>query len=411
MKEAPSANGAPAPNVAAPPELSSSDRRALVEELYPTCSQLEIARRLACSERTVSRDIHALRLTPRVSRRRLTLADNGYALRAALAERGITVNRFATEIGLDPSTVYRLISFAGVGVKRDTAHRISNALEKTVEQMGFVPALTTERATVVRVRPATPPAERYDGVHFREPAFRRKLGEESRARLERARVACESYCREHDLWTIERAAHELILSVASVYVFVHEGLLEVTEERSFGVGRRLLLRPRDVKRFARDRYRATDGRVRASFDRERMLTWALAHGWSSDRAKALADCAEQRERRYGRIRVDVGGRPREEEVRELLIAAGRRAVYRRCRQDALHELTYTQLCHEAGLALWADQVERDEYDWLPRIWANPRDTAELNRGYGENLTARVRRLVGPELKKLLQIARTKLAAG
>lgn len=165
---------------------------------------------------------------------------------------------------------------------------------------------------------------------------------------------------------------------------------------NLGFGQQLFL-PHDVKRLGLELYRTYKSADPVELYRR------IAR-FDPQRAETFVTDLQRRLQLWARIRIGTPGRPKAEGVRELLVAAAQQAIYLNEKAGRLGALSFTQLCAEAGRQVWLDQVVSGEYYWLPESWASPRDANEIAKEYGPNLTARVRGLVGPDLKKLLQTA-------
>jgi hypothetical protein len=251
-------------------------------------------------------------------------------------------------------------------------------------------------------------AYRFCGVRFTpRDATKRFCPGTNHGYLERE--ACErdrlEAAREGRLET-RAAALELNLSERSLVDLAQRHVVDSGRVR-VGGGKAVLLFERvTLRRFLRARHQSADPRVRRYRDPAAVMRWALRRGLPLEHAEELARRAGARRRAEARVRVDVSGRPRVDDVRELLRAAAQQAVYRWRRR--LDDLSYGQLCWEAAQAVWDDQVARNEYDWLPREWASRRQPGEIDPTFKPNVKARVRDLVGDDLKKLLQTAGSKV---
>jgi hypothetical protein len=168
--------------------------------------------------------------------------------------------------------------------------------------------------------------------------------------------------------------------------------------------------PRDVKLYAKQRAQTIERDQ--EFIRQGVFSvlsrWGRRTAWEAAEAAALR--VPERAAVYRRVRIDVSGRPRDEEIRELLLAGAEQVLYRHGQAGTLADLTYTALCAEAALAVWQDQVKRDEFYWLPAGWAASSDPLSYAASFRTNAASRVRKLVGDDLKKLLQNTGTKLVA-
>lgn len=204
------------------------------------------------------------------------------------------------------------------------------------------------------------------------------------------------------LWTRDDGAEFLGISKRAFVEHEEGGHFAPVDVLDNGFGfPRPVYDPRHIKEYARRR-------LRVSLNPIRVYDSTLALTGSRSIAERTAARVDERLERFRRIRTGVG---RADEIRELLLAGADQAIYT-YKGPAIRYLSFTQLCAEAARAVWLDQVDRDVYDWIPREWASKRDPREIASEYGENVTARVRRLVGAELKgklesaKALQIART-----
>jgi hypothetical protein len=115
--------------------------------------------------------------------------------------------------------------------------------------------------------------------------------------------------RKNGLCTVEEARAEILkVSHGVAYRYIERGLIPIAEVFSApGAGPPVIhLRKADVKRFARDRVRSSDNRVRRRFTPLIVFKEAIAADLPAARAEELANMATERERLYKSFRPDSG---------------------------------------------------------------------------------------------------------
>jgi hypothetical protein len=182
----------------------------------------------------------------------------------------------------------------------------------------------------------------------------------------------------------------------------HAPKLSPVERRDFAGLQFTLYSERDVKRFAKARFkdRHTDPRpeapprVKTFMDPDALLRWALEKGMEPARALELSNRRRRANEQHSKIRVGTGA-PRKDDVRRVLLRAAGEVL------EEFPDLTLSEL---AGF-LAAGPAWQDCPGWLPAEWASPSDPGELNPFFREAAIDRVRGLLGHDLRKLLQNAR------
>jgi transcriptional regulator with XRE-family HTH domain len=260
-------------------------------------SQAAIAKEFGVSQKTIWRALreHDLPGHPVGRRAGVYARQGGSPLRAARKAAGLSQRDVARAVGVGSDVLSRLEGIWGYRTSPGTAGRIASCVNDSREALFTTEPDFSAALHGQRTRSATVPNARYDGAN-------------SKAAVE----AYSRHCAEQGLWTVPMAADNLLFSVRSLGRYLGKDL-PVLDRRRFGPLEVVILDPRDVKSFGRDRLEAKDGRAHIHDDPLVVYGWARTR-YGEKRARELVSRAADRRRRLAKIRVGTGrpqaaGRP------------------------------------------------------------------------------------------------------
>lgn len=227
--------------------------------------------------------------------RTLVARDDGLLLLEVRENKGLGQNALARKARTSNTTISQLEGLAGRRTSQATAGRIAKALGVDVDEI-FAPATGQERRAG-RTRPRRAPQERYDG-----------------AAAKAASAASVAYRGKHGLLMREEVATFLGVHPSNVTRYVRCGLLDVAAESDLGAVRVTYFSDETVRRFALERLRADDRRIKLRFEPDYVRRHALRIGLPVEHVDELAAAAQKR-------KAVLGGRLAREIAAEK-IAAG-----------------------------------------------------------------------------------------